>query len=208
MYWCYRLKSYQSANQDIQAKLIEPKPHLKIRKGESGFGFPSILQTESYGINMEFVYQVNSKHWHPDNYDETHSFRLFSERLVELMDQFEVQFEIFPVTMIDEKENILSELKYFVFHSLEDSLDAMDAEGSEWQGDKRIGVPKLALRYDKFEHRPMFRCKYINVPLMRNDLKEAIQRLEITGFGFLAPEKYTTRREGGYKSARILVYDD
>jgi len=71
----------------------------------------------------------------------------------------------------------------------------MDEEQSEWMGDCDVGIPRLVLDCSKFEHRPVFLCNHIYVPLMRDDLKQAIQCQRITGFGFLKPERY---RSGSY----------
>ena len=207
MYWCYQRKRSVRHNQVVQAELVTPV-RKKVGKGECGFGFASPRQDQPYGVELKLIYRVNPKHSHPDNYAESHAFDLYSARLVELMQSFGVKFEAFPVTMVDPKGNVLPELRYFVFHSLEGRIDAMDHEQSEWPGDIRIGIPRLALDYSKFEHRPLFTCAYVEVPLMRDDLKQEINRLNISGFGFLAPEKYCSGREGGYKLRITPPYDE
>lgn len=123
------------------------------------------------------------------------------------MKRYEVKFEAFSVTLVDDAGAEQSHLKYYVFHSLEGILDAMDQEKSEWKGDRRLGVARLVLDYSKFEHRPLFVCKGIYEPLMRDDLKQEIQRLGITGFGFLTPEKYQSGRDG-YRVRFPPPYED
>lgn len=203
MHWIYSLRSYVWRNQYVQAKLLTPQDWDAVKRQESGFGFKSIIQDEPYGVNLRLTYQVNSKHPHPDYYFETHSFTLFSARLIKLMNDFAVKFEAFPVTMEDKNGHELNHLRYYVFHSLEGYIDAMDEEASEWQGDTKIGIPRLVLDYTKFEHRPLFVCDKIYQPLMRDDLKQEIRRQNITGFDFLAPEKFHSGKHG-----LVANYDD
>ena len=174
-----------------------------VAQGESGFGFKSIFQENGYGVDLDLTYQVDPKHSHPDYYFETHAFSLFSERLIALMTEFGVCFEAFPVTMVDKNGDKIEELRYFIFHLLEGTLNSMDTVASEWQGDWNIGVPRLVLDLNEFEHRPMFTCNHVRVPLMRDDLKKAIQQGDFTGFDFLAPEKF---RSGKYGA--VANYDD
>lgn len=203
MYWIYSLRSYVWRNQYVQAKLLTHQDWEAVKRQESGFGFKSIIQDEPYGIDLKLTYQVNPKHPHPDHYFETHSFDLYSKRLINLMRNFDVKFESFPVTMVDKNGEELNNLHYYVFHSLEGYIDAMDEVASEWQGDTKIGIPRLVLDYTKFAHRPLFVCDKIYWPLMRDDLKQEIRRQNITGFEFLALEKF---RSGKY--GFVATYDD
>lgn len=195
MYWIYRTRAFEWGNEIVQARLISPSPDLLMEQYASK-GFRSPMQDEPYHLDdVDFVYQINPTHPAPDNHLDSFGFALYSERLVELMDSFGVKFEVFPVTMVDKHRNIQDHLKYFIFHSLEGVLDAMDEERSGWTGDHDIGIPRLVLDYTKFEHRPIFKCNHIYVPLMRDDLKKEIQHQGITGFSFLKPERY---RSGSY----------
>lgn len=204
MYWIYGGKSYVWRNQYVQAKLLSYQDWEAVKRQESGFGFKSIIQDEPYGIDLRLTYQVNPKHPHPDRYSETHSFELYSERLVNIMNDFGVKFESFPVIMVDKAGQVLSDLRYHVFHSLEGILDAMDEKASDWQGDNiNIGIPRLVLDYGKFEHRPLFVCDKAYLPLMRDDLKQEIRRQNITGFNFLALEKFHSGKYG-----MVANYDD
>jgi hypothetical protein len=194
MYWVFRTRIIYWKNQQVQAKLIQPKlQDLRQMYGASGFRDP--MQNEPYGTALSLIYQIDLRHPHPDNYFQNAGFTLYSERLVELMSSFGVKAEVFPITMVDKQNEGLPELQYFVFHSLEGVLQAMDEERSKWTGDHDVGVPRLILDETKFEHRPIFVCNHLYVPLMRDDLKQEIQRQGITGFAFLSPERY---RSGSY----------
>jgi hypothetical protein len=188
MYWTFQTRIYVWRNQHVQAKLIHPSPHALVHLyGELGFQSPR--QTTPYGIDLDLTYQVDPRHPHPDNHYENAGFALYSQRLVELMRSFDVEAEVFPVTTVARAGAPL-DLNYCVFHSLEGIIDAMDEVQSEWTGDLQTGVSRLVLDPAKFEHRPMFVCDKIYLPLMRDDLKQAIQRQGITGFAFLEPEWY------------------
>lgn len=202
LYWLYRTHVYSWRNQSVQAKLISPPTHQRSQF-DCGYGFISPRQDEPYGLDLVLTYQVNPKQSHPDNYYDSAGFSLFSKRLVELMQTFEVKAEVFPVRMVDNTGTVLSELNYFIFHSLEGVLPAMNDIESGWTGDYRIGIPRLVLDESKFAHRPIFKCNHIYVPLMRDDLKQAIQNHGITGFDFLALEKYRSGKHG-----TVTKYDD
>lgn len=189
MYWIYRTHIYTWRNQYVQAKLVAPSLR-DLMKQQRSQDFQSPLQDEPYGFDLKLTYQINPKHSQPDNYFQSAGFMLFSERLVALMQAFGVKFESFPVTMLDKQGNLQPDLKYFVFHSLEGVLDALNEEASHWTGDYDTGVPRLVLDYTKFKQRPMFKCNHLYIPLLRDDLKHAIQEQGITGFDFLALDKY------------------
>lgn len=195
MYWLYRTHVYTWRNQYVQAQLITPPTH-PWGEEDCGYGFRSPRQNEPYGVELLLTYQVDPRHPRPDNYYESAGFSLYSEQLVDLMRSFGVRAEVFPVIMVDEEANTLPDLRYFIFHSLEGVLDAMDEEQSGWTGNRQMGIPRLVLDDAKFKHRPLFKCNHIYVQLMRDDLKQAIQRQGITGFDFLAPERY---RSGSYR---------
>jgi hypothetical protein len=195
VYWIYRTKVSQWRNQYIQAKLVDPDPKtLCDLYGDAGFQNPR--QHEPYGVDLSLTFQVNSKHPHPDNYFQGAGFELYSKRLVELMQAFNVKSEIFPATLVDSKGIVQSDLEYYVFHPLEGIIDAMDAEQSGWTGDRKSGVSQLVLDEARFEHRPIFLCKYIHLNLMRDDVKQEIQQQGITGFSFLAPERFRSGKYG------------
>ena|GEM_PF-3121747 len=194
MYWVYQRHVYFWHNQYVQARLVDPPP-CSLTEIYGPYGFRDPMQDEPYGVDLALTFQINPQHPHPDNYFQNAGFALYSERLVELMQSFGVRAEVFPVTMANDQGNVQTHLKYFVFHSIEGVLDAMDEEQSEWMGDCDVGIPRLVLDCSKFEHRPVFLCNHIYVPLMRDDLKQAIQCQRITGFGFLKPERY---RSGSY----------
>jgi len=189
LYWVYRTHILTWRNQYVQAKLVSP-PARSLRDIYGKYGYRSGLQDEPYGVDLDLTFQVDPHHPHPDNYFQSASFTLFSDRLVQLMSTFGVKAEVFPVKLVDKRGQSLSDLKYFVFHSLEGVLNAMDEEKSGWNGDYDVGIPQLVLDYENFEHRPLFKCNHIYVPLMRNDVKEAILAQGMTGFAFLAPERY------------------
>lgn len=195
MYWVYQTHIFTYRNQYVQAKLVDPSP--KLLKGVFGEGgFRSPMQVESYGDGLRLTYQVNPNFPHPDNYFESGGFSLFSKRLANLMQVFDVKAEYFPAIMVDRKGNILPDLDYVVFHLLEGIIPAMDDLQSGWTGSREVGVQRLVLDYSKFSHRPLFICASVYLSLMHDDLKQAIQRQGITGFAFLEPEKYSSGVHG------------
>ena len=159
------------------------------------------MQYHPYEVKPCYTFQIDSRpREFVDHYASDVGFDLYSARLIELMEAFGVKFEHFPAKLVDEKGRPLSEPRYYIFHSLEDVLDAMDKEKSEWPDNWRDGVPRLVLDYDRFEHRPLFVCKDVATRLMRNDLKETVKAQNITGFWF--------RRLEDYKSGKHVTWEN
>ncbi|MCL6429308.1 MAG: hypothetical protein K6V36_00430 [Anaerolineae bacterium] len=202
MYWLYRTHLFTWRNQDVIAKLVSPPTHPWSER-DCGFGFNSPRQDQPYGVDLRLTYQINPEHPQPDAYCENAGFTLYSRRLIDLLRSYGVRCEVFPATMIDAGGAVQPHLDYWVFHSLEGVLAAMDEERSLWRGDRDIGIPRLVLDYAKFEHRPIFTCNHIYVQLMRDDLKQELRSRGITGLDFLAPERF---RSGIYGSRQD--YDD
>ena len=194
-YWIYRTKVLTWRNQYVQARLMSPAPRALAERYKP-YGFRSALQDEPYGAALQIVYQVDRRHPHPDNYFENTSFTLFSDRLVELMRSYNVLAEVFPIGIVDRRGQPLPELRYSVFHSLEGLQDAIDPTASGWTGDRDVGIRSIVLKEAGFERRPIFRCEHVYLPLMRDDLKQEIQRRRISGFVFLPLERYQSGTYG------------
>lgn len=192
MYWVYRSKTYMWHNQYVMAQIVEPPTQNK----KMPYGIQSPLQLHPYETSPHLTFHINPKHPHPDFYSSGSGFRLFSKRLVDLMSEYEVRFESFPVTMVNKDGQIQQDLDHYIFHSLEGLIDAMDKEASGWQGSAGIGVPRLILDPARFEHRPIFICADVYVDLMRDDLRQEIDKRNMTGFEFFKPEDFTTGRYG------------
>lgn len=195
MYWVYQKHIFTWRNKPVQAKLMEPSSDQLAKLYQKGsFRDPRVTQPSIHSI--EFSYQIDPRHPKPDLYFESFGLFLVSERLANLFKAFDVRAEYFPVTMVGPKGKVQIDLKYFVFHSLEGVLPAMEEEQSQWTGNYDIGIPRLILDLSKFEHRPLFLCDHLYLPLMRNDLKQSIQKNGITGFEFLDPRDFHSGQFG------------
>jgi hypothetical protein len=192
MYWIYRTAVQMAKNEPLMAHLVEP---TNLREKYRDEDFKSSKQIESYPQKIQLKYQIMSRDLFPDNYADSHGFDLFSERLIELVKQFNVKFELFPVIFVDNNDCLVASPKYYTFHSLEGVIDAIDEVQSNLKTDPNdrtyLSIQKLVLDYDSFEHRPLFTCNKAGLQLMRDDLKQAIKAKNITGFQFLKPEKYS-----------------
>ena len=198
MYWVYWTKTFTWRNKVLQANVVDPPAAEDGIKFD--FGIRSPLQDHPYEVAPLYTFQIDSRPKKPiDNYSADVGFKLYSARLIELMKAFGVKFEHFSANVIDEKGEPLESPEYYVFHSLEGYIDAMDEEKSEWTGSWWDGVPRLVLDYDRFEHRPIFTCEGVLARLMRNDLQEAIEENEIRGFHFQKPEDHKTGKHVTWK---------
>ncbi len=198
-YWICRTRIYLHGKSEIVAKLMTPtgrdERQYYCGEGEDRVFIQSPRQTKPYGVDLKLTFMVNPKHRLVDNYATYTGFSLFSKRLVDLVREFGVKFETFPVRMVDKGENELKDMEYYVFHLLEPNLDAMDKQKSKWV-DFDKGIPILVLDLDNFEHRPMFVCNDVFLTLMRDDLRNEISRRGITGFSFLDPALYQSGEFG------------
>ncbi len=196
MYWIYRTRFFEKNGNTIQAQLVDPAPKNLI-KTYGAYGFQDPMQQHPYGTNLKLTFQVDPLDPQYDNYYQGAGFTLYSERLVAVMNSFGVKGEAFPASFVDKDYKLLNNLRsYFVFHSLEGIQPAMDEKASGWAEDRDIGIKKLVLDFEKFEHRPVFVCNNVYVPLMRDDLKKEIEKQSISGFRFYSPEDFKTGKYG------------
>lgn len=195
MYWVFRTHAYYWRNQPVQVKLTEISKRIEETLQQSG-PFRSALQMEPYGVNLALSFMANTEYPHYDNYMEGTGYTLYSERLVQLLNSYGVKAEVFPVQMVDQDGRELPGFRYQIFHLLEGVQPAMDELKSQWTDDRRIGIPRLVLDLQAFEHRPIFYLNHLYLPLMRDDVKQAIQREKMTGFDFLKPEHYHSGHYG------------
>lgn len=201
-YWIYRTSVLYWHNQPVQAVLIDPSTGKKIRSPNTPT-MHSSFQLESYGKFPDLTFRINPKHPHPDNYVDSTGFTVYSERLINLLKPFNIKSEIFPIRLVDNQGNELLNLKYYIFHSMEGVLPAMDEEKSEWKGDRNVGIPRLVLDVTKIPLRPIFLCNNLYLPLMREDVKATLQKEKITGFNYLRLENYHSGEYG-----MVMDYDE
>ncbi len=198
-YWVYRTHVNTWRGQPVQAMLVTPS----LDELKQIHGLSSPMQDRPYDAEVQWTFRINPAHPYPDNYGDNTGFTLYSQRLVRVMRSFEVKAEYFPATLVDVQGHPQTHLDYSVFHSLEGVQPAMDEAQSGWTGDYRVGISRLVLDYSKFEHRPLFICNHIYVPLIRDDVKQAIQQQGISGFDFCRLERYTTGNYG-----MVLDFDE
>lgn len=184
-YFAYRTKVFAAGSGIKQAKLISKMPQVK-----------DPMQDEPYGADLKLKYQINPRFKPPDNYVGTHSFTLYSQRLIKLLEKYGVKFEKFPAEMVDKDNKELKNLKYFVFHFLEGVQDGIDQKASEYNENTQPRIKELVLDFKKFEHRSIILLDKVYIPIMREDLKEEIVKDKITGFEFLSVDKYVLNQFG------------
>lgn len=188
-YWIYRTKKAYINDEPVQAQLIKPIPKdlTKIYEGSS---FSDPMQFDPYGVDLDLTFQINPDFPIMDNLYQGAGFRLYSQELIDIMNEFGVKSEVLPVKIVGLEGKVVTDFSHQLFHSLEGVQPAMDEEKSDWTGDFHTGVPKLVLDFSKFDNRPLLICNNIYVPLMRDDLKQAIEEKGITGFEFQDPADY------------------
>lgn len=208
-YWLYGPDSPSYKNSYVQAKLVTPSKYFSKKDGTDGFTYGegedavtirSSAQPEPYGCKLKLVYEVNPKHPRYDNYIESNGFKLYSKRLIDFMKEFGVDFEYFPVKIVDRDGKELLDYDYYIFHPFKKFVDALDNSKTDWSGDHQKKHNGIYLDLGKLKDRPpIFLLAGMYKSFMRNDLKEAIRKRGITGFSFLHPARY---------KGTIMPYDD
>lgn len=178
-YFIYRTFIYTSGGGLRVAKLVSKMPAVK-----------DPMQKEPYDVNFELTYQINPRFEPPDNYADSHGFSLFSKRLIDIIDKYEVEYEKFPIKVVDKNGKELNNLKYWVFHLLEEYQDGLNEKASGYNENELSRIKKLVLNYSKFDHKPLFYLKKVYFPMIREDLKNDLEENKISGFTFVSADDY------------------
>jgi hypothetical protein len=121
-----------------------------------------------------FIFEINPKAPHLDNYFTGTIMDLYAERLIDLLGQSDIAFETFPAILLDKKTDEILPLKYQVFHLLDSysikGLRARDEEG------KVISVlaPKRMFRL----------TEYRNLVIVHQEVKDTLEAAQMTGCNF------------------------
>ena len=183
----------------ILAKLKE-KPDfdylLSWRNSEKGALQPTWSQEKS-----PFVFQVNEEvERHPDNYTNWASLDLYSERLIELIADAKVRFEMFGTVLLSRQSGEELPLDHKVFRLLEE-CDALDYNRSDIRRtEKGTYFRHLKLKeefVDAEKPTPMFRERYFRKILVHETLKTAMERSRISGCQFTPLYEYKSANWSG-----------
>jgi len=137
----------------------------------------------------EFLFHFNSRNPIPDNFFTGTKFDLYSNSLIELIRDFNVDFEVFPSHLIDLKRNIDEIDSHKVFHLLS-SFPAINWEKTSHR--KFCYFDSLTLREEALLYAPplFVNSNNNNMVLMREDLKNVIEDKGLTGFTFYSLDDY------------------
>ncbi len=152
----------------------------------------------------EFVFTVCAGAPLLDNYYTGTEFALYSERLVAIMADLGVRYEVFPATLTDHKTGETLSCKYKVFRLLETHA-AVDKAKSVYRI-RQFGTESVPL-IDKLVLSPSFLEK--NIPLtriqehysmilMHKDIKTVLDKAEITGCLYTPVEDFSHRIMGRF----------
>jgi hypothetical protein len=126
----------------------------------------------------------------PDNFFTGTIFDLYSVKLITLLEEFHVRFEVFPATIVVRKTNALLPVEYNVFHLLEIE-PALDVHQSVFQAHniKKLVITSQCLAAAK----PLFRVQEaIDLVLIHQRLKDVLTACGITGCTYTPVDEYTT----------------
>lgn len=166
-------------NRVVQAELVGERPLVRPHWWE---GLPLIAPLPPT------VWAVRPKAPTPDNFFTGCEFDLYSERLVEIIQQAGIAFEAFPASLVDHKTGAALPLAYRVFHMLElhPALDARRSIVSE-RGFERLVLTEAAQRSGA----PLFRVEdFEHLILIRDDFKARWDAAGITGCRYTPIDQY------------------
>lgn len=134
-----------------------------------------------------FKFYIDGKAPIFDNYNCGSGIDMYSHRLVDVIDAFDIKYEAFPSTVSDKKTGKVLDLDYFAFHLLE-ILPAIDRSKSELVYDEEnpesiAAVKKMVLSEECIEQqRLLFRpAEFFAFVLIHEKLKSEFEAHSITG---------------------------
>jgi hypothetical protein len=138
-----------------------------------------------------FTFMINEKAPKPDNYNTSTLFDLYSSRLISIFREAGIQFETFPVQIIDRKTKKPLDVTYEIFHLLE-MAEGIDLEKSDYDVDSPYDIRHLVMADERlYTDKLLFRDqKFSNLALMREDLKHELDQVNITGCLYTPVEEY------------------
>ena len=127
----------------------------------------------------------------PDNYWFSSVLHLFSDRLVNILRQFNIKFECFSVKLVDRESGHDIASKYFAFRLLA-TRQCIDYDHSIIEEGLVPEIWKLALIPECQESaEPMFRLeRFQYFMIVNSDLKAALEDGNITGFEFTPVDEF------------------
>lgn len=146
----------------------------------------SVWETESLENLPELEFSINTVKSLPD-FISSGVVWLFSDRFIELLRNYGVLFESFPVVLKNEEDN---NYHYRLFHLLQ-RRPIIDIEKSKINGYGNVdyiklldlaATPELAMVRDSFLAANVF---------VQDDLVKKIQQYDISGCGWLNPDKFS-----------------
>ena len=154
---------------------------------------------QSWWLNEPFAqpvppltFTVSAKAPKPDNLFVGTAFSLYSLKLINIIKQWQINFESFPVTIVDKKTKTPIVSSYQAFHLLE-VHSAIDPNRSVVidNGSIRI-IEKLTLSQEAvLAAKPLFRTKeYFKLVLIHEKLKANLDQNGITGCTYIPLDEY------------------
>lgn len=138
-----------------------------------------------------FTFMINEKAPKPDNYNTSTLFDLYSPRLISIFREAGIQFETFPAQIIDRKTKKPLDVTYEIFHLLE-MAEGIDLEKSDYDVDSPYDTRHLVMADERlYAGKLLFRDReFMDLVLMRADLKHELDQANITGCRYTLVEEY------------------
>lgn len=191
MYYIFKTQMVQWQGVNLQAEMQSDLP-LEWRRQHDWWASVSLK-----GLVPTLTFSIHSEAPRIDNYFTGNQFSLYSERLISILHQTGVQYETFPVSIIDQETREAIEHKYRLFHLLEidPAIDTGKSiiEESPFSTRGATEILKLVLT-DTFmrQGKALTRIKERrNLTVIHEDVKNLLDEAKITGCSFMPVEDFS-----------------
>jgi len=189
MYWTFRSKMVAWNDEDVYAEIIKD-PYPPLHKPD-WWGNEPIPEPKP-----EFHFSINPKAPMLDNYSTGTIYYIFSKKLIDVLSEMGVNFEIFPTLLFQKGKKKELNIDYKVVRLLEMS-DALDSDLSDYVYTSYLGkeypqLDKIVLKTSFIkENIPMTRLQSdLDLVIINDDLKKELERKQISGCRYQKVDDY------------------
>jgi hypothetical protein len=129
-----------------------------------------------------------------DNFVNGTSFNLYSDKLISILRELKIDFDAFPVELVDRKTNKVILEEYFIFHLLE-SFEVFDKNLSDITPTRRIKRLVVSREFEE-SGKLMVRDKDFRQHIVvHQHFKDTLDNSGVTGCDYISVEEFAKPRQ-------------
>ncbi|GEM49982.1 Imm43 family immunity protein [Deinococcus cellulosilyticus] len=143
----------------------------------------------------EFIYSIEEKAPRYDVISASGMMPICSQKFLDTIQENDIKFESFPVTVLGKNSKMPLDVKYYVFHLLEIKDPGIDVERSIiYTINNQTKIEKLEVSAQVMDSQPMmFFAKELGPSVfVHQNLVKQLEENKITGLRFIPLEQYTS----------------